>query len=276
LSPKTIYGLKSAIEVFVHRSKITLISAINIDSVREFFYEGIEVSHWSYWTIVNYHKYLKKFFVWCIDNGYMTENPVQYIKKPKKPQSLPRRLSYEEGQKVLSHVSHCDWRYEFEHSRNHAIIATFLYSGLRAKELLNLKMMDVDLRENTLFVREGKGNKDRIVPIHTKLGYILKYYLRERKRLDKKSEYLFTGVRSDLPLSYKNVGFMCKRISKVSGVKFTPHCLRHTFGSVAIEQGMGIVQLKEILGHSNIASTMIYLKMSPKGLQESLEKLELF
>ena len=55
-----------------------------------------------------------------------------------------------------------------------------------------------------------------------------------------------------------------------------PHCLRHTFGSVAIEQNMGLVQLKEIMGHSNISSTMIYLRMSPKGLRESLDRIELF
>jgi site-specific recombinase XerD len=139
-----------------------------------------------------------------------------------------------------------------------------------------LQLTDINLTDGVLLVREGKGGKDRYVPIHHKLVYILKRYLVERKRMNKQSPYLFVGAKSDLPLNYKDVNKLCRKISRATGVKFTPHCLRHTFGSVAIEQDMGLVQLKEIMGHSNISSTMIYLKMSPQGLKDSLNRLELF
>jgi len=142
--------------------------------------------------------------------------------------------------------------------------------------LLNLLVTDINLDSGNILVRQGKGNKDRNVPIHCKLKYILKHYLADRRRLGKISEYLFVGVQSDLGLRYKNISKICKKISIESGVKFTPHCLRHTFGSVAVEQGIGVVQLKEIMGHSDIASTMIYMSMSSKTLHDSLNRVDLF
>ena len=87
---------------------------------------------------------------------------------------------------------------------------------------------------------------------------------------------MFVGAQSNFPLQYRDVAKICRKISAKSGVGFTPHCLRHTFGSVAVEQGIGVVQLKEIMGHSDIASTMIYMSMSSKNLQESLNRVELF
>jgi site-specific recombinase XerD len=94
--------------------------------------------------------------------------------------------------------------------------------------------------------------------------------------LKKHTEYLFTSIRGNKPLRYKNLNVLCKKLSEETGISFTAHCLRHTFGSVSIEQGIGLVQLKEIMGHSDISSTMIYLKMSSKGLKESINKIELF
>jgi site-specific recombinase XerD len=263
-------------KTLLKRCQAENIDEISTELLQELFYEGREKYQWSYWHYVNHYKYLKKFLDWCVLRGYIKRNPIIDIKKPKKPQTLPRRLTYEQAQRILYASFNHDWCYVFERSRNHAIIAVFLFTGLRAQELLDLQIVDVNLESGVLLVREGKGGKDRYVPIHHKLGYILKRYLADRKRLKKQSLYLFVGARSDFPLNYKDVNKICGKISRACGVKFTPHCLRHTFGSVAIEQDMGLVQLKEIMGHSNIASTMIYLKMSPKGLKDSLNRLELF
>lgn len=276
LSPQTVLGIHKAINTFVGRTGFCEMNEITEDRLQEYFYEGKERYQWSYWHYMNNYKYLKKFLDWCISSGFLRENPISGLRKPKKPQSLPRRLTYEQAQKILYASFNHNWTYSFERVRNHAIIAVFLFAGLRAKELLNLRIVDVDLRNEVLLVREGKGGKDRYVPIHHKLGYILKRYFAERERLGKQSPYLFVGTANELPLSYKVIRGICRTLSRSTGVGFTAHCLRHTFGSIAVEQNMGIVQLKEIMGHSNIASTMIYLKMSPEGLKSSLNRLELF
>ncbi|MBN2527757.1 MAG: tyrosine-type recombinase/integrase [Deltaproteobacteria bacterium] len=253
-----------------------MLDDIGVELLRDFFYEGKERFHWSYWHYCNHYKYLKKFLGWCVENGYSKVNPMDKIRKPKKPQSLPRRLTHQQAQSILYTSFNYRWRYKFERPRNHAIIATLLYTGLRARELINLQMVDVNLGADVILVRSGKGNKDRYVPVHSKLSYILKQYLIERMATGKMSPYFFTSALRDEPLCYQALGKICRRISGATGVKFTPHCLRHTFGSVAIEQDMGLVQLKEIMGHSNISSTMIYLKMSPAGLKTSLNRLDLF
>ena len=276
LSVRTIRAMEGTMKTLLKRCRVENIEDITVDLLKEFFYEGRERFQWSYWHYINHHKYLKKFMSWCVNKGYLKRNPVMDIKKPKKPQRLPRRLTYEQAQRILYASFNHDWRYAFERSRNHAIIGVLLFTGLRAQELLNLQTIDINLEGGVLLVREGKGAKDRYVPIHHKLGYIMKRYISDRKRLNKQSPYFFVGTKSDLPLSYKDINKICKKISITTGIKFTPHCLRHTFGSVAIEQDMGLVQLKEIMGHSNIASTMIYLKMSPGGLRDSLNKLDLF
>ncbi|MFH1533330.1 MAG: tyrosine-type recombinase/integrase [Nitrospirota bacterium] len=261
---------------FVKRSGTENVRDITLNVLREFFYEGKEVYQWSYSHYVNHRKYMKKFLDWCVKNGYLKANPALEINKPKKPQSLPRRLTDIEAQKILYTTFNYPWCYTFEMYRNYAILATFLYTGLRCKELLELCVTGVNLSSGNILVVNGKGTKDRNVPIHFKLKRILQNYVNEKKRLKKNSPYFFTGVKSNKPLSYKNASAICKKVSIEAGVKFTPHCLRHTFGSVSVEQGLNVVKLQSIMGHSSLASTMIYLKMSSKSLQESLNKLELF
>jgi site-specific recombinase XerD len=276
LRPRTVSMLECCMKTFIRRAQVASLREVTPGVLQEFFYEGSERYQWSYWHYVNQHKYLKKFLDWCVKQGHLKINPILGIKKPKKPESLPRRLSYAEAQAVLYASFNHKWRYTFERSRNHALVATLLYTGLRASEALALQMIDLNLEASTLLVRAGKGGKDRYVPVHHRLRYILKRYLQDRERVRRSTPYLFTSSTRDQPIAYKALAKVCQTISSVTGIKFTAHCLRHTFGSVAIEQHLGLVQLKEIMGHSSVSSTMLYLRMSPQGLRESLDRIELF
>lgn len=276
LRPRTVAMLESCIKTFAARTGVSQASRITLEVLQDFFYEGSERYQWSYWHYMNHRKYLNKFLRWCVKHGYAKSNPIPGIGKPKKPQTLPRRLSHAEAQTVLYASFNRKWRYEFERSRNHAMIATLLYTGLRAAELLAVQVIDLDLEAGTLLVRAGKGGKDRYVPVHRKLRYILKHYLRARDRLGKSTPFLFTSTTRDQPIAYKTLRGVCRTLARETDVRFTAHGLRHTFGSVAIEQNMGLVQLKEIMGHSNIASTMLYVRMSPEGLRKSIDRVELF
>lgn len=276
LAINTLRDLESTIKTFVKRTNANKLSDITLGLLREFFYEGKERYQWSYYRFVNYHKYLKKFFNWCVLHKYMKKNPILEIKKPKKPQRLPRRLTTEEAQKILYTAFSHSWRYEYERSRNHAIVATLLYAGLRRNELLNLELIDINLDAGTLLVRHGKGNKDRYVPIHHKLKYILKRYLNDRKATKKESMHLFVGARSNQPLTESAIKGIFHTLRKATGIYFTPHQLRHTFGSVAVEQNVALPKVQQIMGHADIQSTMIYVKMSAKALSAGLNAVEMF
>lgn len=258
---------------FLKRSGVVHLDEITETKLREYFYEGREKHQWSQSHYANQHKYLKRFMGWCVQKGLSKDNPLELIKRPKAAQPLPRRLTEEDAQKILYGSFSLPWRYEFESVRNHAIISTFLFTGLRVSELLSLETTDVDLKSRSILVRHGKGNKDRWVPIHYKLLSTLSRYVKNRP--DVKAQWFFPGKQGG-KLTAKNLSKICQRIGQHTGVRFTCHQLRHTFGSVTVEQGLGIVQLKEIMGHSNLASTMIYLKMSAKSLEEGVNRLELF
>lgn len=272
----TVHSRSSSFKTFLKRTGITAPSELTEDKCRTFFYDGAEIHHWSDYHYINNLKYLNKFFNWCVQQKYLKKNPLAGMPRPKMPKALPRRLSEEDGRKVLNASYGYNWRYDFEQTRNHAMISTLLFSGLRLSELLNLQMTDVDLVEKTILVRHGKGDKDRQVPIHYQLHRTLVRYERERKTMGKKSEWFFTGVHSDKKLTPKDLSKICRKIGAYAGVRFTPHQLRHTFASRCIDEGFNVVQLKEVLGHSSLSSTMIYLKVAPKSLRESINRLELF
>lgn len=250
---------------------------MTLENIRKFFDIGVNERQWKAATYYNRHKHLKRFLGWCIKEGHLNgENPLDAIKKPKKDKPLPRRLTEEQGQKIIHTTLSMPWRYHFEAERNYAMIGVLLYTGIRSRELLGLRVSDVNIRAGKIFIEKGKGGKDRYVPIHRKLDRILLRFLEARSSLGKQSAYLFTAVQSETPLGYKNLNKICQRISKAVGFKFTPHQLRHTFASACVDQNMNLPQLQQILGHGSIHSTMIYLHVSTKATAEAMEKIDLF
>ena len=175
----------------------------------------------------------------------------------------------------MSQVRWYPWRYQSEAVRNETILYVFVYTGLRLQELLDLELMDISLEAREIMVRQGKGQKDRVVPIHPRLASVLRRYVAQLRSRGHSSPYLFTGVQSMKPLSGKDVRIICQKLSHASGCYFTPHMLRHTFGRLAVEAGMDIFKIKEIMGHSSIATTQGYLSVSTENLKLSMLDLHL-
>jgi site-specific recombinase XerD len=146
---------------------------------------------------------------------------------------------------------------------------------LRLNELLKLRITDINLEAQEIYVNHGKGGKDRTVPIHLKLLGILRVYIEHRNARKKNSQWFFTGIHSDKRLYEKNVQEFCKKISISSGIKFTPHMLRHTFARLSCDADMNIFKLKEIMGHSHVSTTQIYLSVSKEGIKKSFGSISL-
>jgi len=142
--------------------------------------------------------------------------------------------------------------------------------------LLSLRVEDVNLSSERIFIRDGKGSKQRYVPVHRKLKHILASYIKERKRLNKRSEYFFVGAQSDIVLGYKYLAQVCQKLSVYTGIKFTPHVLRHTAATEMLNQGIDIYKVSKILGHSDIKTTTIYLHVATENLQKSLNAVDLY
>lgn len=192
---------------------------------------------------------LKSFYAYCLEKEVIKKNPAQIVSSPKKEDRLP---SYLTKRKLALLQEQARGK-----SRDRAIIDTLYATGVRISELLNVKLEDVKWETQQIWIREGKGNKERFVLFTYACEERLKTYLHSRKD---SSEYLISNGRGEA-LSYVSVERMFKKLSTELGFKVTPHTLRHTFAAHLAEKGMKFHYIQELLGHSNINSTRIYTNL---------------
>ena len=252
------------------------VTEYSTDVLGDFLQRMCEERLWTNKTFRNYRQHLHTFFAYVVLKGQLKKNPVTAIAKPKLPARLPRCLTEHQLQTLISQVHCYPWQTSLQHFRNVAIIYTFLFTGIRLSELLNLKVTHVNFEEQTFFIERGKGKKDRYVPLHPKLIPVLKAYQRKRTEVLSPAEYFFTSARSPKRLTEKNLYAIVQKLVKACGFKFTPHQLRHTFARVSIENGLGLFLLKEILGHSSVSTSEIYLSVATSRLSSSFAKLDMF
>jgi len=141
------------------------------------------------------------------------------------------------------------------------IVLTLIYSaGLRGQEVINLKISDIDFERMTIHIRQSKFKKDRIVPLSPTMAIGLKKYL----KAENPHIWLFNGKQADSKYSVRGLSWvMRENLKKTSITKdVNLHSLRHTYATHLLEEGLNIVTLKELLGHAEITTTMIYLHIA--------------
>jgi integrase/recombinase XerC len=171
---------------------------------------------------------------------------------------------------VLNHIKYPDG---FDGIRDKLIIDLFYSTGIRRTELINLKIHNVDLSKNTLKVL-GKRNKERILPILPILSKQITLYLSERALIEqvKDGEYFFLmlkGVKLNDSFVYRLINYYFSNVSEK--VKKSPHILRHTFATHLLNNGADLNSVKELLGHSSLASTQVYTHNSLAELKKVYE-----
>ncbi len=271
-SKYTIKRYKDGIKAYCNIAGITEINQVTDENIRALFYRGRTERNWSVNTYLVYHKTLLVFFRWCVKQGYMERNPIVDIEVPKLEKRLPPKLTKQDALKLLELVYNYPYKNSFLRYRNHAIFSTFIFAGLRKRELLNLTFTDVDIENLTLFVRQGKGNKDRIIPISYTLAQSLKKYKDERKKLHKTNPEFFSSLLGNLGFTDHGLVILVKQMRQSFGMVFTVHKLRHTFATLMLEGGCDIYSLSKMMGHSDIKTTTIYLAASAEHLRSQMTK----
>lgn len=264
-------GYSTTCQWFLRDSGAVYPSDLTKDMFEKWFFKGRLERKWSPATFRHYHKYLNTFMKWMLKEGHVAVNHLDAVEKPRMEQRLPRTLSKEQAELVLDAAYHYPYTYKFERYRNRAMIAVMLLAGLRRGEVLNLKLNDVSLENRSIFINQGKGSKDRVVPMNAKLVMILGEYLRDRRRLRKKSMYFFTAVQRDDKLGYKAIVKLVNKLRKSTKIDFSAHTLRHAFARLMLEGGCDIYTLSKIMGHAKITTTTIYLSCSNQQMAKSIE-----
>ncbi len=182
--------------------------------------------------------------------------------RPKKAMQLPEVLGEEEVANILKATTNLKHR---------AILTTLYSAGLRMGELLNLKIYDIDSEYMRIWIRGGKGQKDRLTILSPYLLELLRAYYKQYWPRD----YLFEGA-SKGPYSATSVRKVLYRSLKNAGInkKIKPHTLRHSFATHLLEQGTNLRYIQSLLGHNSTKTTEIYTHVSSKNLHEIKSPLD--
>lgn len=272
VSPRTVKRYREKIGAFYRAMEIKNIEEVSEKIVHNYFLQGRVNKKWKTTTYRTYYMTLIVFFRWCIKKGYLETNFAETLEVPKLEKSLPKAMRKKDASLLLEVAYNYPYSHSFLKYRNHAMFSMFLLTGLRKNELLNLKLTDVDIENLTVFVRQGKGNKDRIVPMSYTLAQSLKRYLLERKKQRRTCSEFFVSSNRNKGYSENGLKLLVNQLRKASGIYFTIHTLRHTFATLMLEGGCDIFSLSKMMGHSDIKTTTIYLSATAEHLRSQVVK----
>ena len=213
---------------------------------------------------------VRSFYRFLLLSDLIDHDPLELLEYPKRARKLPDVLSVEEIDAIESVIDLS----QTEGQRNKAIIEVLFSCGLRVSELCNLKMSDLYLDEGFVKV-EGKGSKQRLVPISGKAIKELNLYFLDRDTYDIHPDcldYVFVSKKRKRNLSRIMVFHLIKELVELAGIKKTvsPHTFRHSFATSLLEGGANLRAIQAMLGHESIGTTEIYMHIDTSRLREEL------
>jgi site-specific recombinase XerD len=209
---------------------------------------------------------LRHFLKFLKENGVIAGNPAETVIRARKEEKDPTVLFKNEYKALLFEAQ--------GNSRDYAILLTFLKSGIRESELADLQIDDVDFMHDTLRVREGKGKKERTIPLMPELKRAMRRYVGDRDQqaniVDEETLFL---ARNGTSLNPSSIRKLVKKYYTKAGVKKSGvHTLRHTFSAHNVNNGMPIADLQKVLGHKKKETTLKYIHVVNTNLRESMLK----
>src|ERR1700736_4864779 len=207
-------------------------------------------------TAAQHASALRFLFIKTLRRHFLSE----FIPLPKCPKRLPTVLSPEEVTRLIDSARNLYHR---------TLLMTLYSTAMRRAELCRLKVQNIDSQRMMIRINQGKGGRDREVPLSPKLLATLRVYFRWMRP----TTFLFPGtvkgVRADVPISPNIVWLACRQAAQRAGItkRLSPHSLRHSCASHLLEAGADLRTIQVLLGHSRLEHTLIYLHLSPKHLQ---------
>lgn len=222
--------------------------ALGYEDVRSYLVHLVQQEHVC-WSVYNQSLCALR-FLYTVTLG--REGVVERIRYPRREKRFPVVLSLEEVSRLFAATSDVKHR---------ALLMTTYAAGLRASEVVALRVADIDSQRMLLHVRQGKGRKDRSVMLSPRLLAELRHYWKVVRPVD----WLFPGQIAGRPLDRNSVYRICVRGGRAAGLKkrVTVHTLRHSFATHLLEGGTDIRIIQALLGHRHLKTTTIYTQVSP-------------
>lgn len=213
---------------------------------------------------------LRSFYRFLLLEGEVENDPTELLEGPKIARHIPDVLTVEEIDRMIS----CIDLSKQEAQRNRAILEVLYSCGLRVSELCQLKLSSLYLDEGFIRV-EGKGNKERLVPISEKAIKELNFWFSERVHIPIKpgnEDYVFVSFRRGGALTRVMVFYIIKELAERAGIHkgISPHTFRHSFATHLLEGGANLRAIQSMLGHESIGTTEIYTHIDTARIREEI------
>jgi site-specific recombinase XerD len=231
-----------------------------VEDLRNYFYKKLSVDGDNPGSVKMGYYALKFLFTQIYHKQWAAE----YLPTPKVAKTLPLVLSKEEVKQVFEAIPN------FKHR---TIIQLIYSTGARVSECVNIKITDIDSKRMKINIREGKGLKDRQVPLSTVLLKILREYYKQYKP----KTYLFEGAKSGCHIGVSAVREILKKARyKTQDIKkdYTPHTFRHCFATHLLEQGTNLLVIQRLMGHGDISNTLKYLHVQQLAIDQVVNPLD--
>lgn len=209
---------------------------------------------------------LRKFFGWLLDVGHVASNPAAKVKQLRKQSLSPKGLNRSQVRKLLREA---ELRGDLRAS---AIFHLMLFTGARIGDVVGLELHDLVIgeRSGAATCRSGKGQKERTVPLPLQARRTIQAYLDTRPPME--TNAVFLGERG--ALTDRGVRNICSKYAPITGVRFHPHALRHSFAKRFLaENDNDLVSLAQILGHESISTTARYTQRTQDELADAAERM---
>lgn len=273
LRPETLRGTKETFKLFTKLIPDITLGSVTNGTITRFFkvleerkrfgkgrrvVQGIKKS-----TARTYWSKLHTFFEWLRIHRHIKENPMNSMRRPTVTWDDLKYLTKQQIEKIFTAIHNPSSTNMLLVKRNLALFYTLLFCGLRREELLLLKVRDIDFERKVLTVRaeNSKIPRTRNIPLHSQTSMYIKDYLIARKSYT--TPFLFVSSLRDDRLSYAGLTDVVKSLKKRSGESFHLHQFRHTFAVNFLKTSNNVVKLKQLLGHTDIKMTIVYLRCLP-------------
>ena len=271
VSPHTVTAYEHDLSQFFsflqEKLEINQLSDVHTEDIRTWIISLLEDESLQAKSVNRKVSAVRAFYRYKLKIKELSINPTLTLRAPKIPKKLPQYVDVKDMEHLFDDIPFED---TFEGLRDRTILELFYATGMRLSELLNIKIQDIHLQDNTIKVL-GKRNKERIIPFGNRMSELLTMYLGylEKKFVEgTKNNYIFVTAKGEQLYPKAVYRIVRKYLDMVTTIdKRSPHVIRHTFATHLLNNGADLNAIKTILGHSSLAATQVYT-------HNSIEKLK--
>lgn len=261
--------LKKMAQYFAAEQQITDITQITETSLNSYMLY-LERNHFAASTVSRSVASMRAFFQYLYKEHLISSDPSENLKPPKVEKKMPEILSIEEVDLLLRQPSERTPK----GIRDKAMLEMLYATGIRVSELIHLEITDVNMQMGYINCRDAE--KERIIPFGNAAKRALQAYLngiRDSFLRDEHSKILFTNC-SGKPMSRQGFWKVLKAYAREAGIEkdITPHTLRHSFAAHLVQNGADLKSVQEMMGHSDISTTQMYLNMNVHKIRDVYAK----